>query len=396
MTSPLFSSYAWADWDEVEVFDLMLRLRGVPVYRDRQENLWGRSLEARFLDEVMASCSGYVLYATENALGSDVVTKVELPAMHRRRLLDRGFFSGAVFRGYGANDGGKAIHAAAGVDLARALGTPIDALQPLEPQLASTAKQILRSYLQAQWLDGPATARLETRNEIPNADGALLHLTWSPPLAHDADAYDGACWEGQLRPALRDLRAELEWALAGSHDRQQTFSIGGAAHLSAALALGFEFSDATHWSLVLESRGERWATAREEPDASGWEIVVDPGPTNGTDLVACVHIAQDVCDAVREHRCTSGLARAELHVRREVGDGRTSLAPERSNSLAAAVAAAIRRSAKTYATQATHLFLACPWPFAALLGWHLASSGLIVAHEATADRSGYRPSCRLT
>jgi hypothetical protein len=396
MTSPLFFSYAWVDRHEVELLELMLRLRGVPVFRDRREGRWGERLEPRFLDEILAHCCGYALYATEDAVTSDAITKVELPAMHRQRIADRKFFTGAVFRGFGASAGGDAIHTAAGVDLSRTLGTPIDSKLPLEPQLAATSTQILRSYLTSQWRDGPAIARVETRDDIPNAEGALLHLNWSPPLDHDVDVYDEACWDGQLLPALRDLRAELEWALAAESGREQVLHVAGAAHLSAALALGFEFRDATHWNLVLDSRGASWTTAREEPDPCGWEIIVDAGRPTASDLVVCVHVAQDVSDAVREHRRFAGLARAEMHVRRAAGDGRTSLAPAQGNRLAAAIADAIRRTSKTHGTRETHLFLSCPWPFAALLGWHLASSGVIVAYEATADRAAYRPSCRLT
>src|SRR5687768_7925084 len=112
----------------------MLRLRGVPVFRDRREAIWGNGLEARFLDEILARCSGYSLFVTENAVASDVISKVELPAVHRRRIADRGFFAGGIFRGYGASAGGAAIHAASGVDLSHSLGSPIDAAQPLEQQ----------------------------------------------------------------------------------------------------------------------------------------------------------------------------------------------------------------------------------------------------------------------
>ena len=85
-------------------------------------------------------------------------------------------FAGGIFRGYDPSAGGAAVHAASGVDLSRSLDTPIDGTQPLERQFAEASTQILRAYLGTQWRDGPAKARVETRNDIPNADGALLHL----------------------------------------------------------------------------------------------------------------------------------------------------------------------------------------------------------------------------
>ena len=52
---------------------------------------------------------------------------------------------------------------------------------------------------------GPAVVRLETRNPLPVADDALVHLSLSPPLEHDPDAYDVAVWDEKLSPALADL-----------------------------------------------------------------------------------------------------------------------------------------------------------------------------------------------
>jgi hypothetical protein len=395
VAAPVFSSYSWSDWDgEVDTFDLMLRLRGVPIFRDRADMQWGNGIERQLLEQMLTDCSGYVLYVTENALESAFITKTELPAMHRRRLSDRSFFTGAVFRDFEPGAGGLAIHGASGVNIGTTLGSKLDLATELEPQFARIAKQILGAYLNANWVSGPATARLETRNGIPNTDPASLHLIWSPPLAHDVDTYDGSCWEGQIVPALADLRAALEWALDGR--REQTLRVTGAAHLSAALALGYEFREATHWNLLLESRGEEWSTGPDQPDRGDWEFVVEPGPITASELVVGVHIAQDVSDAVREHRRQAGPARAELHVRRSSSDGRRALSPDNGNKLAGAVAKAIRTEARTYGTKETHLFLACPWPFAALLGWHLASSGIVVSHEATVARDGYRPACRLT
>lgn len=67
-----------------------------------------------------------------------------------------------------------------------------------------------------------------------------------------------------------------------------------------------------------------------------------------------------------------------------------------ANTLAAGIADAIRAARRDYGTTETHLYFAGPWPLAALLGWHLASSGPVVAYEATEDRSSYVQACRLT
>jgi len=41
MAAPVFLSYSWDDMSEVDELDTMLRLRGVPVWRDRRAMRWG-------------------------------------------------------------------------------------------------------------------------------------------------------------------------------------------------------------------------------------------------------------------------------------------------------------------------------------------------------------------
>ncbi len=41
MAHPLFLSYSWDDLSEVDKLDTFLRLRGVPVWRDRREMQFG-------------------------------------------------------------------------------------------------------------------------------------------------------------------------------------------------------------------------------------------------------------------------------------------------------------------------------------------------------------------
>jgi hypothetical protein len=59
------------------------------------------------------------------------------------------------------------------------------------------------------------------------------------------------------------------------------------------------------------------------------------------------------------------------------------------------IAAEIARARARYGAEETHLYMACPWPFAALLGHHLASAGPVVSFEANLDRDNYYRACRL-
>ncbi len=75
---------------------------------------------------------------------------------------------------------------------------------------------------------------------------------------------------------------------------------------------------------------------------------------------------------------------------------RTSVGAAEANDLAAEIVGAINECRSTYGTKQTHLYLACPWPLASLLGWHLSSSGRLVMHGPDVDHDSYRSSCELS
>ena len=87
MADPLFLSYAWADSDEVDLLDTALRLRGVPVWRDRREMGFGTYNQDRAREGIAEICSGFALHYTDAVLDSDFILNVELPEMDRRRRL---------------------------------------------------------------------------------------------------------------------------------------------------------------------------------------------------------------------------------------------------------------------------------------------------------------------
>ena len=126
-------------------------------------------------------------------------------------------------------------------------------------------------------------------------------------------------------------------------------------------------------------------------------MTVEPGPLDGEErLVVCLHATQDVAEAMREHRRALPPARATLHIYPPSGEpARDAVDPAQANSLAAAIAAEINCARREHQTSETHLYLACPWPLATLLGWHLSSSGRLVMHEPDVERASYRASCEV-
>jgi hypothetical protein len=394
MARPVFLSYAWDDAAEVDELDTLLRLRGVPVWRDRREMQFGGYNEDLVCRTILEGVGGFALYLTPSAIeDSWFIPKVELRAMDRRRNRDDAFFAGAIFRGYGVQAGKKAVFDATGIDIAAALGAPVEEAKLLDG-LRDAANSILRAHLNTDWNAGPATIRLETRDPIPAAEGSLVQLSFAPPLEHDPDRYDMAAWDSQIQPALADLQQALHTVQGAGSGRERILDVQGAAHLSAALAFGYHFREPTRWRLRICHFDDVWETKREAPSLEGWET---PSPRSGSDpsgdLVVMVHISADVTDAVRTS--AGGLARAELHFRPPGGPDRLALDPHTANAAAAGIARAIREARATYAPAETRLYLAAPWPFAALLGWHLASVGPVVMHEATIERDSYRVSCVL-
>lgn len=395
MAAPVFLSYSWEDMNEVDDLDEMLRLRGVPVWRDRRAMRWGGYNEDLVRRAIFDEVSGFVLYLTPAAIAdaAGFIPRVELRAMDDRRTQDSSFFNGAVFRGYGIKAGTAAVYDCAHVDVGSTLGTEVGE-RDLLGALREAANAIAREYFVSRWTNGPAVARIETRNPLPVADPALAHLAFAPPLAHDPDEYDVAVWDEKISPAFHDLQDALHTVQLEGGERERVLEVSGAAHLSAALSLGYAFREPTRWALRCTHYDDVWETKRELGQLEGWDV---PPPRAGSgrdgDLVVMVHATADMRDATRSS--AGGLARAELHFTPPGGPDKLSLEPATANAAAAGIAKAIREARATYAPKETRLYLAAPWPFAALLGWHLGSCGPIVMHEANLARDSYRVSAVL-
>lgn len=400
MARPVFLSYTWTDLDpdEVDQLDGLLRLRGVPIWRDRRNMTFGTYNETRVREGIEKECSGFALYYTEAVLRSEFILKIELDAMAARRRVGPPppFFAGAVFRrSLDIPAAAEELReASGGVRLGEALGGHVGE-EDFDADLRKAANAILATYLEQDLASASEEVcmRVETRGDIPNSDSAPLHLCWCPPLEHDPSLHPEDVWEHDLLPALADLHAGLE-----GHGLPRRLRIAGNVHLSAAVALGWQFRQPSGWSLGIDHEFAPCETKLVDPNPHGWRLTVEPGPSKADDrLVVCVHASKDVAKAMANHCRELPAARATLHVYPPSGTpSRTSVDPAQANDLAAAIAGEIHFCRSTYDTKQTHLYLACPWPLATLLGWHLSSSGRLVMHEADVDRDSYRASCELS
>jgi hypothetical protein len=390
---PVFLSYAWEDEELADRLGLQLRLRGVPVWRDRHDMRWGAYNEEIVLEAIEHGCSGFILLLTDAVMQSRFILDIELPAMGRRRNRDPTFFAGAVFaRSQPVKTSAEELRSTSGIELASALGSPIGD-ERTAAELRSAAKAILHSYLRIALDDEQdPTVRIETRSAVTDTDLAQVHLSWSPPLAADIDDVGEHIWEEDLLPALSDLRGALE-----ELTQRRRLIVTGRPHLSAALALGFEFRAPTGWTLTLRQDGLELLTERVQPDQGEWSIVRQPSSSDGDHrLVLCLHATKDVTRAMQEHCRSTQHARVELHVRPQGDPGHLTVDTGTLNALIAAIAHEVADTRTRFGVTETHLYLACPWTMAAGLGWQLSSVGTLISHEADAARSSYRAACRLT
>lgn len=232
MARPVFLSYAWEDEALADRVEAELRLRGVPVWRDRRGMRWGAYNEEVVLTAIEQQCSGFVLLLTDAVLASRFILDIELPAMARRRIADPSFFAGAIFaREHDVPTSVAELHAASGVELGAALGSPLSA-EDHDADLRHAANSVLRAYLRTALAQSESpTARLETRSVVPEGDPAHLHLSWSPPLLADADAYHPDVARAAPARARRHPRRPR-----GGHHASPVDDHGPSAHLGHACA----------------------------------------------------------------------------------------------------------------------------------------------------------------
>ncbi len=393
MAEPDFLSYSWSHLAEVGALEELLRTRGVPLWRDKSGLLFGTGQEDEIRRVIGEACSGAALHLSPEALegGVGFIPQVEVPAIADRSARDPRFFVGGLFRGYTPAEAQQALHARTGVSIANFWGKPLGEGVDTE-RLRNAADAVLGAYLGAVGEVSPMTIRVDTREAIPWEASDLIHLGWAPPLRHDLADVDPRVWQDTLLPALAALRRALLNA-----GEIEALRLRGNIHLSAAVAIGFEFRRPGRWDLQLEDReGVVWSSGPSVDDTEGWNLTPMAGVPGEGPLVVTVGTTHDIAGAVRSHRRTAGPARATLSVAPAAGAGRASVDPGRANGLAAGIAQAIRDARVRYGASETHLYLACPWPLATLVGYHLGSSGPITSFEATVSRDNYLPACRLT
>jgi len=276
VADPVFLSYSWDEpWlTEADALDRELRLRGVPVWRDRRGMVFGHYNEESARKAIRELCSGFALYYTDPVLESPFIAEIELPEMdtRRRRGPPPPFFAGAIFRrDLEITAAARELRERTGVALGEALGRRVSS-EDFAADMREAANAVLRAYLRARPPDAAVTLRLETRGDIPFEDPALLQACWCPPLENDVDEYGREVWADELLPALTDVQTVLEEVGA-----PRVLGVGGGVHLSAAIALGYTFREPTRWRLEFTHPHVSAKTELVSPDRGNWRFTRHPG-----------------------------------------------------------------------------------------------------------------------
>lgn len=392
MASPVaMISYSWADSDAAELLHDEFALRGFSVIHDRYSFTDGSRIPANMTNAV-AACDVFVAYLTPNSLYLNRSADKPRPALvgelrpalrRRRENLEPGAVDTPTVLplAHGLGDRSTAaetIRQQTGEDVASLWTTTwLNQTTPHITQLeaASVAANALDAATSGRSSDATSELFVATRGATPPSrrhtiDGTRL-------LGGDRTAGDPGEWT-RLFAALTDVERHLS---ATSHDH--SIIIDPRCHLSAALATGRIFHQATRWSTTFTSRNgpvEPLSTAPSEYLNGNFDQYNETG-----DLIVDIDfLGHNVGDRTDQLAADLPPAGGRISLSRKNPDGDLS-----SDEIAHAArwsANLIRKSHAKLRPTTIHITQAAPAAFAGLLGHHLtALNADITSYELDHD-----------
>ena len=392
MTDPTgrsFLSYCRKRHDEAELLIRAQREMGIPTWQDI-EDLGEGQTETNLRDVLSAEdTANAILWLTPEVADSDMIRRVEVPAMVRRQARDDGFFilpvaAGGLDYAEAAKPlAGKAsLHDLRSWNLQRISNTTLDS-----SEARRIADRVLRGRLASIHdrlpADEPLRIRLMTRRKPAFEQGWALTLDWSHHFAGGRHAPPGS-WNHSLIPALRQVRDAIREVAPG-----RRVVASGESTLSAATALGSAFLSLDEISLTWQqkSRGtpdQLWNL--EAPrEASGFQLRQVPRDVRGKNLAVLLSVTDDVSSAFNETKILPKV-RAVLDVRPSASEpGAFSqfqiTNPGQALDIAMTTIEGIRQARAEYRPQRIHLFMAVPVGLAMLVGQLLNTLGPVQTYE---------------
>ncbi|HEY7830660.1 MAG TPA: SAVED domain-containing protein [Solirubrobacteraceae bacterium] len=392
MTDPTgrcFVSYRRERTGEARLLVLALHDVGVPTWQDVTDLGSEPTVEElrRVIGDGATACA--LAWITPDVEDSDIIRKVELPAIIERKRAGKGFFVRPVAAGgLDYAEAGEIASRHLGIEdlgawnLARTASSPID-----EAGAAEIAELVLRERVKAiasALADGD-TLRLclHTRERAPRTTEVALALDWFERF--DGRCASAAAWRNLLLPAVGLVAATVRELAPGTPVEAE-----GRCALPAALALGAAFlapgGPELRWR---QRRGgvpdEVWSFAAEREDAQV-EIDTREVTASSEDIAVLVSINHDAEEALRESRGEVPEFRGYVRLRGTGGAQVTLRSPGEAADAALRLVDAIKTARTRWRDiRRIHLFIAGPAGFAMLVGQLLNGLGPIQTYEHIPD-----------
>lgn len=413
----VFCSYASANLDEVFHFDLALRRRGVPLWRDRT-SLGKGTLSAEEIDQAAKEAVGFTFYLTSEAAQSEWVRERERSVALQNARLDSSFGVVPIFR-HDRKEVTKQMVALGAVPASPGAASPYD-LSPFNGYLmnqsafadktehtefASAADCVLRSLLRSKMKQSGSDAALRigavTRSGplVLNSPLDLL-VDWTNDFPPSALRYpNGNISANVLLQSLASLGRAIseEW----TPHRGARFQLVPQCHLSLALALGFQFRRNTgaeldviepqscaHWAgprVPLPFANNLWQVSRRSRKGAGLAVVFGISRSALKDVEETVQAySLDIGNFLNfepQNGCSPNVIQS--------GN------PELAHQMAVSAVQSVSEIQSGVGCRTIHLFLAGPAAFGVLLGQQLSNLGPVQCYEWSVSDRHYVPTVLL-
>ncbi len=412
----IFVSYSSQDRHEVELLDLELRRRGVPLWRDRTDLGVGRVTDEE-IERAAGEAGGFLFYLTEAAARSDWVRERELFLALERKGIRPSLRIVPVFREVRAKVVKRMTKLAtkrnrlAQYDLSPFNGYAVDEEMVtrgrIGDELRKAAEAVLKGSVEALAASHPPgtpfRVGLSTRGGLDAYSGDLdLLLDWTADYSKGLPAPDLARCRDVLAPALESFRGTVRRNLSN-----RCLRVVPACHLSMALAFGFRFRRGEGVSLeVVDANGSHspWTgpESPEEPRPGWWAAESkELSFRKGADLVLAINLTQEKVKFQRDletYLKESGPAASKmLYLEPTHGPSSRSMKDLRGDEAHRVALGALEHLSREGhgGKVAIHLFLASPTTFAVLLGQQFSNFPPVQSYEWSVSEATYSPSFRF-
>lgn len=389
---PVFISYRRSPWArEVMKLSAALRRRGLRTILDVSdpEPLAGRAQYDELRRIILEDCEALVLYMTRNVPESSCVWQLEIPA--GLEAFDRGNFTFLpVFRDVSPSEvrsfhpHGRRLSAFAGVLVAPEEQTGETAICSAHIETANLLLHATLTRRAQQGASGPLVLGIRTRVSGLATGAPGLLVDWAEDYARLLVGEEDSA--ARVHEALDDL------CRAVSASGLQHLRIVGPAHLSAGLAVGYKFHRATGFQLEAQQGDVYWGASGDIAPAEvriSSQRLLPGAPDVGLTLALSRPEAIADADAAASalHPPIGGRIVVEPHA----GAGRDAVRSEaHARGIVAAATGALMEARAAWGTRGTtHVFMACPFAFATILGHALNAFGPLALYER-GDAGSYR------